>query len=178
MHIETERPGAPAPITAARRGTAGKGARNGVAALSLALLAACTTTGIGMGASPGGAVRATFSWTAASARGGTMNAVLSTGAAYQGPFFQVTEETRIDELGPLWVGWGPRRRWHGWDYWGPRQDVITHYSGRVLANLAGPDGRMRCEFSLMRPSAGMAGGGEGRCQLPDGTIIDADFPPS
>ena len=107
-----------------------------------------------------------------------MTASLNTGAVYRGPFFQVTQETRIDELAPLWVGWGRRWRWHGWDYWGPRQSFVTQYTGRVLANLEGPGGRMRCRFALMRPSAGMAGGGQGRCQLPDGTIIDADFPPS
>ncbi|MFH8654723.1 hypothetical protein ACH37Y_18655 [Sphingomonas paucimobilis] len=48
----------------------------------------------------------------------------------------------------------------------------------MLANLTGADGQMRCHFRLMRPSAGMAGGGQGRCQLPGGTIIDATFPPT
>ena len=55
---------------------------------------------------------------------------------------------------------------------------LTEYTGKVVANLAGPRGHMRCRFNLIRPSAGMAGGGEGRCQLPDGTIINAEFPPS
>ena len=45
--------------------------------------------------------------------------------------------------------------------------------------LAGPDGkRMRCEFQLIRAAEGMKGGGEGRCQLPSGKTIKADFPPS
>ena len=55
-------------------------------------------------------------------------------------------------------------------------DTVTHYSGQVLANLQGPGGFMRCDFRLMRPSAGMAGGGAGSCQLPTGTIINAQFP--
>jgi hypothetical protein len=55
--------------------------------------------------------------------------------------------------------------------------VITHFSGQVLANLSGPGGNMRCHFSLMRPTAGMSGGGAGECQLPDGPIINAQFPP-
>lgn len=150
-----------------------------LAPLPLMMLAAagCTTTGMGVGSSPGGAVGATFAWVASSPRGGTMTATLTTGEAYHGPFFQVTRETRIDELGPLWVGWGGRWRWRGWDYWGPQQSYLTHYTGRVLANLEGPGGRMRCRFTLIRPAAGMAGGGQGRCQLPNGTIIDADFPP-
>jgi hypothetical protein len=56
-------------------------------------------------------------------------------------------------------------------------DTVTHYSGQVLANLQGPGGFMRCDFRLMRPSYGMTGGGMGQCQLPTGTIIQAQFPP-
>jgi hypothetical protein len=56
-------------------------------------------------------------------------------------------------------------------------DTITHYSGQVLANLQGQGGFMRCDFRLMRPSSGMAGGGVGHCQLPAGTIIQAQFAP-
>lgn len=153
-------------------------ARLALLPMLLLLVAGCTTTGVGVGSSPSGAVSATFTWIADSPRGGTMTALLSTGESYRGPFFQVTRETRIEELAPLWVGWGRRWRWHGWDYWGPRESYLTEYTGRVLANLEGPGGRMRCNFTLLRPSAGMAGGGQGRCQLPDGTIIDADFPPS
>jgi hypothetical protein len=153
--------------------------RAGLASLAIILLAAgCTTAGTGIGSSPSGALSASFAWTADSPRSGTMTAMLSNGAAYRGPFFQVTRETRIDDLSPLWVGWGGRWRWHGWDYWGPRQTYMIEYSGKVLANLEGPGGRMRCRFTLMRPAAGMAGGGQGRCQLPGGPIIDANFPPS
>jgi hypothetical protein len=36
---------------------------------------------------------------------------------------------------------------------------------------------MRCHFTLARPYSGMAGGGVGQCQLPTGTIIQAQFPP-
>ena len=37
---------------------------------------------------------------------------------------------------------------------------MTTYTGRVVANLEGPNGtHMRCRFDLMRPSSGMAGGG-------------------
>jgi hypothetical protein len=35
---------------------------------------------------------------------------------------------------------------------------------------------MRCHFTLMSPSYGMAGGGLGQCQLPSGTLINAQFP--
>ena len=52
------------------------------------------------------------------------------------------------------------------------------YSGRVLANLQANDGEhMRCRFDLISPSRGMAGGGEGRCQLSESSReINAEFP--
>ena len=54
---------------------------------------------------------------------------------------------------------------------------ITHYTGRVVANLSAPSGvHMRCNFQLASPDAGMAGGGAGQCQMPDGKTIDATFP--
>jgi hypothetical protein len=48
----------------------------------------------------------------------------------------------------------------------------------VVANLRAQDGEfMRCRFSLINPQRGMAGGGEGRCQLSDSNReINADFP--
>jgi hypothetical protein len=57
--------------------------------------------------------------------------------------------------------------------------LVTHYTGHVLANLAGPDGkRIRCQFQLIRADEGMKGGGQGRCQLASGKTIRADFSPS
>lgn len=163
----------------------------GVAALAT-LVAGCTTSGTGMGEprSVGQGPGASFTWQSQGPRTGTMTAQLTTGATYSGTFFQVTRESRVDELGPLWSGWGPGPvgvwggRWRGggwgpggWGYWGPSQSFVTHYSGKVLANLQGPDGYMRCRFTLMRPSSGMAGGGQGECQLPDKSRIDATFSP-
>ena len=68
--------------------------------------------------------------------------------------------------------------WRGWPYWGPYPDTafVTHYSGRVVANLADTAGdHMRCHFSLMHPQHGMASGGQGECQMPSGQTIDATF---
>jgi hypothetical protein len=114
-----------------------------------------------------------------------MVAQLSNGEVFQGPFFQITSES-IADYDPLWFGWGPGFHrgfgrfgwgWGGWGPWGPYSDTITNYSGQVLANLQGPAGFMRCDFRLMSPSSGMAGGGLGTCQLPTGSIINAQFPP-
>jgi len=143
-------------------------------------LTACTTMGTGVGSTRVGDVRAVLSWEASGARTGMMTAMLSTGETYAGMYFQITSDTRVDGLGPLWVGWA--RPWTGWPYWGladPGPQFITYYSGRVVANLEGPNGaHMRCSFRLIRPAAGMAGGGLGQCQLPSGEVIDATFPPA
>ena len=160
-------------------------------------LAGCTTSGIGTGQAVGANIGANFTWTENGASRGSMVAQLSNGQVFQGPFFQITSESTVD-YGPLWNGWGPGSRWgygwggspygYGWGSrpygygwggggpWGPSPDTITHYSGQVLANLQGPTGFMRCDFRLMSPRSGMAGGGTGQCQLPNGTIIQAQFP--
>jgi hypothetical protein len=152
-----------------------------ISAVSLALaLTACETmgTGTGVGSTPTGQVQAVLSWEMSGSREGTMTAMLSTGETFTGMYFQITSETRADNLDPLWVGWG--RPWGGWPHWGyvdPGPEFITYYSGRVLANLQGPNGAyMRCSFQLIRPSSGMAGGGQGQCQLPSGATINTTFP--
>jgi hypothetical protein len=143
----------------------------------LAVLAAgCTTTGTGFGATATGANPVNFNWKSSDSVSGTMDATLSDGKTYSGQFFQITTNTTVDTLGPLWTGWGGG--WRGdWGYWGAGPQFVTHYSGRVLANLSTPDGQyMRCKFQLVHPADGMAGGGRGQCQMPDGKTIDATFP--
>lgn len=162
--------------------------RAAAASLAVIAVAGCTTTGVGTGQSTRGNLGVTFTWRETGGTQGTMIAQLSNGEVYQGPMFQITSEARVD-YGPLWSGWGPGwgwgggwggRRWGygwgGWGAWGPGYDTITQYSGQVLANLQGPGGYMRCHFTLMSPSYGMAGGGIGQCQLPSGTLINAQFP--
>jgi hypothetical protein len=163
----------------------------GAAAISVAGLAACAPiNGFGTGQSAVGNVGAQFSYTQTGAARGTMAARLTNGQVYQGVFFQIRSESVVD-YDPLWNGWGPGSRWGrgwggrgwgdgwgGWGPWGPSMETVTHYSGQVLANLQGPGGFMRCNFALMRPRSGIAGGGVGQCQLPTGAIIHAQFPPA
>jgi hypothetical protein len=149
--------------------------RIGMAVAALVGIAGCTTTGTGSGMSRAGDIKANFTWTAQGPTQGQMTATLGDGRVYQGRFFQVTQQTVVDDLGPLWNGWVGRYHWRGWDWWGPQSETITHYSGQVLANLQGSDGFMRCHFRLVDPSSGMGQGGEGRCQLPDGARIRAYF---
>jgi hypothetical protein len=141
----------------------------------------CTTMGTGSGSTATGKIPVNFAWRSSNGVSGTMNATLADGTHYAGQFFQITSDTTVDTLGPLWDGWGPGLRgvggWDSWGYWGAGPEFVTHYSGRVVANLATPGGKhMRCTFQLARPSDGMSGGGSGQCQLPDGKTIDATFP--
>jgi hypothetical protein len=147
----------------------------------LAVLAAgCTTMGTGFGATSSGAMPITFNWKSSDSISGTMSATASDGKMYSGQFFEITKDTTVDNVAPLWSGWNPG--WggrDGWYYWDatPSPSFVTHYSGRVVANLRAPSGEhMRCKFELAHPSDGMVDGGSGQCQMPDGTTIDATFP--
>jgi len=154
--------------------------RLSIATLGLPLLlvaAGCTTMGAGTGSTPSGTDPVNFSWKSSDSVSGTMSASLSDGTTYSGQFFQVTRDTTVDNLSPLWAGWGRGPWGYGWNDWGAGPSFITHYTGRVVANLSAPSGaHMRCKFQLASPDAGMAGGGAGQCQMPDGKTIDATFP--
>ncbi|HZZ15827.1 MAG TPA: hypothetical protein VFE08_07690 [Candidatus Sulfotelmatobacter sp.] len=152
-------------------------------AFSLLIMVGCKSTGSGTGASNTGDVQAHFTWEQSEATSGALTAIVSYPGGlqetYSGKFYQITRNSTVDTLGPLWYPWHPG--WGGWAHWGaaPDEAFITHYTGHVLANLAGPDGkRMRCQFQLLRADEGMKGGGEGQCQLSSGQNIRADFPPS
>jgi len=150
--------------------------RTGAGVIALTLAAACTTTGAGMGTARPDNAPVNFTWTSDNAVSGSMTAALANGESFSGKFFQVTSDTRVDRLTPLWAGWGFHR---DWPFWGidAGPDFVKHYSGRVLANLEGAhDKHMRCSFRLVHPSSGMSGGGAGRCQIPGGETVDATFP--
>ena len=156
--------------------------RHSIAKLGLPLLVAvaavgCTTMGTGTGSTLSGADHVSFDWKSSDGVSGTMNATAPDGKTYSGQFFQVTRDTTVDSLGPLWVGWRGGRGGFGWNDWDAGPSFITNYSGRVVANLGAPSGEhMRCKFQLARPTSGMSGGGRGQCQMPDGKSIDATFP--
>src|SRR5258708_728857 len=48
-------------------------------------------------------------------------------------------------------GWG----FGGWDYWDTGTDFVTHYTGRVVANLADPEGK-HCDASFSSCTLGMS----------------------
>ena len=156
--------------------------------LLLLFVAGCTTMGTGYGTTADGGNPVRFNWTSSDEVSGTMSATLPDGSLYTGPFFQLTSTTTVDTLGPQWTGWGP-----AWGYgsvyargpgWGYGEGILdggtesaTHYTGRVVADLADSGGKhIRCKFHLVHPSGGMAGGGLGACQLPDQKTIVTSFP--
>ena len=152
-----------------------------MAVVALAV-AACATTGGGTGS---GNVRGTrkpvaFTWQSSDSVLGDITATFGNGEVYKGTYFQITRDTRVDRLGPLWDGWGRPYRRASWRYWdrADERQFIKEYSGRVLANLRSERGdHLRCRFTLITPSRGMAGGGEGRCQNSEtGQEINAEFP--
>ena len=150
--------------------------RSGLLLLTV-LAAGCTTMGTGIGSTATGTNPVNFSWKSTDGVSGTMNATVPDGVTFEGQFFQITSDTTVDTLGPLWDGWGPGWRRGGWAYWDAGPEFATHYTGKVVANLSAADGKhMRCTFQLVHPSDGMAGGGAGGCQMPSGKGIDATFP--
>jgi len=145
-------------------------------------LAACETAG--NGGTGSGNVRGTrkpvaFTWQSTASNTGDITATFGGGRVFKGTYFQITSDTRVDRLDPLWDGWGRPYRRSSWRYWGPdtRTEFVKTYTGRVLANLHAADGEhMRCRFTLISPRRGMAGGGEGRCQLSESDKeINAEF---
>lgn len=152
-----------------------------------AALAGCASSGTGQGRLTGpanGAAAVPFNWQSTDGGiSGTLSARLPE-HYFEGRFFQITEQTRLDTLAPLWLHW--RRGWPDWPRRGglllapwPMTEFVTHYSGQVLATLLSPgQPPMRCRFQLVDPARGMAGGGEGECQLGDGRQLDALLNPS
>ena len=145
--------------------------------LPLLLSAGCTTMGTGYGTTAEGTNPVHFNWKNSDDVSGTLYATLADGSVYAGSYFQITDNTTADTIEPLWDGWDPGWGFGGWDYWGTGPDFITHYTGRVVANLADPAGKhIRCKLQLVHPTSGMAGGGQGDCQLPDGKTGIASLP--
>ncbi|WP_157068911.1 hypothetical protein [Sandaracinus amylolyticus] len=142
-------------------------------ASALALVAGCATSGGGSGTletgKPGEASEpVAFQWNAApDATRGTIRAELMDGRDFSGEFLQVTTETRATDLDPYWDVWGG-------PWYGMADDTafIRQYTGRVIAQLTGPEGeRMRCHFQLADPEAGPQSGGMGDCELSTGERI-------
>ena len=82
--------------------------------LLVAISAGCTTMGTGSGSTLSGGSATTFSWKSSDGVSGTMSATLSDGTVYNGQYFQVTQDTTVDSVAPLWDGW--HSGWRGVAY--------------------------------------------------------------
>jgi hypothetical protein len=153
-------------------------AASAFASIAALAMSACSCTSDGLEL-PQKTVRTlvTFDWRGIDELSGALTAGFANGPLYQGLYFQIANESRVDRLHPLGEGWTAADRvWRDW-----RAEAagafVERYSGRVVTNLSTASGeRMRCRFRLARPSAGMAGGGEGVCQIGGGKTIDVAFP--
>ena len=139
-------------------------------------LSACTTMGTARSVSGGEPV--TFSWKAPMAA-----SAHDVRVAYRRAdlLVRLSESRSRRQPGRRYPVGGWDRRLERLSGWGPFPEFgfATVYSGRVMANLTAADGqRMRCRFELTRPADGMAGGGQGQCQLQSGRSVDAVFPPA
>jgi hypothetical protein len=140
----------------------------------LIALSACTTMGAGTGSVSPGDAPVKFSWKSTDGgTSGTMSATLADGQTFSGPYLEGTSQARTQNWDPFWAEWQ-----RGIDDWDPFPFATTTlYSGRVMATLQDPTGqRMRCQFELNAPAAGMPGGGQGTCKLKSGRSVDAVFP--
>ena len=147
-----------------------------VAGAALALLA-CTSMGTGTGSLSPRNTPVAFAWTSKDGGiTGTMSATQDNGPSFSGPFLQVTSSARTEIFEPMWSGW--TRGWNDWGFAGVYPDTAfaTRYSGKVIANLKGPNAQqLRCRFFLNDPAAGMGGGGQGECQFNGGRTVEAVF---
>jgi hypothetical protein len=145
---------------------------------------ACQHSGGGAGtleapAAQGGGSQAkgtvAFTWhSKADPSKGSIQATMPNGKQFSGTYLQVTSRATADDYGAYYGVW----RDPGWGspwYNGPSAGFVTMYSGQAVAHLKADNGtRMRCKFALREPESGLAGGGDGDCQLTDNrTVFDA-----
>ena len=106
-------------------------------ALASVALTACQTAGTGSGNVRGTQKPVAFTWQSTDSVSGNITATFGSGRVFKGTYFQITQDTRVDHLDPLWDGWGRPYRRGDWRYWtrNPGPEFVKTYSGRVLANL-------------------------------------------
>ena len=102
-------------------------------AFSLLIMVGCKSMGSGTGTSNTGDVHAQFTWQQSEATSGTLTAIVSypggSQETYSGKFYQITRNSTVESLGPLWYPWHPG--WGGWGYWGAEPDSASYPPDRT-----------------------------------------------
>ena len=74
-------------------------------AFSLLIMVGCKSVGSGTGVSNTGDVHAQFTWQQSEATSGTLTAIVSypgSQETYSGKFYQITRNSTVESLSPLW----------------------------------------------------------------------------
>lgn len=121
-----------------------------------------------------------FDWQRQGERIGSVRTVAKDGKIFTGRYYEITRKTRLSEIHDLRFFWGIYARGRdlpAWGNWNDGIELMMRYDGKVLAILRGPSTKMRCSFTLIRPSLGIDGGGNGWCQISGGGSVPAMLPP-
>ena len=131
--------------------------------LFLGLLTACSGTMKGMVQQGGESVNFHFEDTGLGS--GALRTTLSDGETFKGRFAEESSSgfvTGFDTSGTI-----VRKE---------AFEAVESYSGNIEAILFGNKGHtMRCKFRAANSLMGLPSGGEGRCQVSDGRVIDVQF---
>jgi len=134
--------------------------------LSIGLLAACSGTMKGMVQQGGESVDFQFEETGIGH--GKLRATLSDGETFKGRFADEASSGYVTGFDTEGTGATIVHR--------EAFEAVESYSGNIEAILFGNKGHtMRCKFRADISLMGLASGGEGRCQVSDGRVIDVQF---
>ncbi len=124
-------------------------------------------------------------WESHSHTTGNMTFTLGAGGEhYVGSYLLIEKTASHVNVQPLYDVWD-RNEFSEWtgsgaaSWFEPAWGISTwveHYDGRVVVGLHGNrNGTARCHFTLTDTSHGLLGGGEGECQVDDGSHLDIRF---
>jgi predicted small secreted protein len=134
--------------------------------LSIVLLAACSGTMKGRVQQGGESVNFQFEDTGIGH--GKLRATLSDGETFKGRFADEASSGYVTGFDTEGTGATIVRR--------EAFEAVESYSGNIEAILFGNKGHtMRCKFRAANSLIGLPSGGEGRCQVSDGRVIDVEF---
>jgi len=134
--------------------------------LSIVLLAACSGTMKGRVQQGGESVNFQFEDTGIGH--GKLRATLSDGETFKGRFADEASSGYVTGFDTEGTGATIVRR--------EAFEAVESYFGNIEAILFGNKGHtMRCKFRAANSLIGLPSGGEGRCQVSDGRVIDVEF---